>query len=383
MHLCKTCNYLTSTYNNLKIHYKSKKHFEQVIQYNKISINGPYYCEYCNKEYTHKSSLYRHRKICLNININNKLKKDIEKQHIQLNNFDLIKIEHQLEIEKLKHELDRKDLDKKDLEKKLELSMLENKHLHTQNNTVNNTVNNNNTIINNVKISKIQYLNLNFGNVIDISTFIENYKNKYGLTTEQALTLLENYQNDGINGCISTLVYYLKQSAIKQYKELKGQDINMHDIILPFILSDKSLREHFEKSNNGKWDKTTMVENIKKIIIITNNQVYNHHNKFMNFNAAQRKRIINGVLKASGFSILSQISIPDFYKVDLQSIAIKDTDSNSNTPCLEEKNNTNCITDVNIEENGEEDDDEEDDEEDDDDDDDEEEDDDDEEEDDE
>jgi hypothetical protein len=42
----------------------------------------------------------------------------------------------------------------------------------------------------------------------------------------------------------------------------------MNDIILPFLLSDKSLREHFEKSINGKWDKTTMVENIKKIITI-------------------------------------------------------------------------------------------------------------------
>ena len=58
--------------------------------------------------------------------------------------------------------------------------------------------------------------------------------------------------------------------------------------------------------------------------MITNNQVYNHHNKFLSFNAAQRKRIINGVLKASGFSVLSQISIPEFYKVDFQSI----TDAN-------------------------------------------------------
>ena len=118
----------------------------------------------------------------------------------------------------------------------------------------------------------------------------------------------------------------MKQSAIKQYKEIKGKEISIENIILPFLLSDKSLREHFEKSINGKWDKTTMVENIKKIIMITNNQVYNHHNKFLSFNAAQRKRIINGVLKASGFSVLSQISIPEFYKVDFQSI----TDNENN-----------------------------------------------------
>ncbi len=290
----------------------------------------PLFCDICNKEYKHHSSFYRHRKKCTSLkqkiyepkkvkynSINDLTIKENEKTIEQLKK----EYQYQLEIEKLKNEIN-----KKELEKKMEITEMENKHLQlfkNGNQIINNNMVNNNTIINNnLKISKIQYLNLNFGNVIDINTFIENYKNKYGLTNSQALTLLENYQNDGINGCISTLVYYLKQSAIKQYKELKGKEIPIEDVILPFVLSDKSLREHFEKSINGKWDKTTMVENIKKIVMITNNQVYNHHNKFLNFNAAQRKRIINGVLKASGYSVLSQISNPDFYKID--------SDSNSN-----------------------------------------------------
>ena len=127
--------------------------------------------------------------------------------------------------------------------------------------------------------------------------WIENYKNKFGLTNEQALTLLENYQNDGINGCISTLVYYLKQSAIKQYKELKGKEIGIDDIILPFVLSDKSLREHFEKSTDNTWDKTTAIDNIKKIVTITNDQVFKHHNKYLSLNGPQRKRLINDIKK--------------------------------------------------------------------------------------
>jgi hypothetical protein len=131
----------------------------------------------------------------------------------------------------------------------------------------------------------------------------------------------------------------LKQSAIKQYKELKGKEIPIEDVILPFVLSDKSLREHFEKSINGKWDKTTMVENIKKIVIITNNQVYNHHNKFLNFNAAQRKRIINGVLKASGYSVLSQISNPDFYKIDSDSDSTNTLNGSSQTNNESENSN--------------------------------------------
>ena len=179
---------------------------------------------------------------------------------------------------------------------------------------INNTNNTMNNYINNVRISKVQYLNVNFGKVIDISTFIDNYKNKYGLTNEQALTLLENYQSDGINSCITTLVHYLKKSAVQQYKELKGKDISIEDIILPFLLSDKSLREHFEKTINGKWDKTTMIDNINKIVSITNNQVFKHHNKYMNFNSKQKKRIINGLLKQSGYDMVSKVSNQEFYK---------------------------------------------------------------------
>ena len=103
----------------------------------------------------------------------------------------------------------------------------------TNNNTINTTTNITN---NNIKISKIQFLNLNFGNVIDMKTFIENYKNKFGLNNQQALTLLENYQNDGVNGCVSALVYYLKKSAVQQYREIIGKDIPMEDIILPYLV---------------------------------------------------------------------------------------------------------------------------------------------------
>jgi hypothetical protein len=88
----------------------------------------------------------------------------------------------------------------------------------------------------------------------------------------------------------------------------------MENIILPFLLSDKSLREHFEKSVNGKWDKTTMCDNIKRLVTITNDQVYKHHNQFMDINGPQRKRIINGILKASCYSVLSHISDPYMYK---------------------------------------------------------------------
>ncbi len=306
MHTCTVCNYFTNTLHNLKIHNNTKKHLNIVD-----ALNNKLICPNCNKQYNHKSSLSRHKSNCSS---STKSKYEYEIERIKKD------YEHKLEIERLKSELNKKDLEKQletnNLERKLEIKELENKHLLLQSkNQINNVVNTTNNTINVVKISKVEYLNLNFSNVIDIHTFIDNYRNKYGLNNDQTKTLLENYQNDGVNGCINALVYYLKKSAIQQYKELKGEELDLENVILPFLLSDKSLREHFEKSINGNWDKTTMIDNLKKIVTITNDQIYKHHNQFMGFNGPQRKRIINGLLKASAFSILTDIKIPDFYKV--------------------------------------------------------------------
>jgi hypothetical protein len=308
---CKICNYIAKSNCNYKIHLKTKKHNTLSEYYKSESLNNVnsinsindennmktkpskkiktynFVCQDCNSSYLYKRNLTRHQKLCNTNNIDNNTKYELEIQNLK----------NQLEIQKLKHELEM---------------VKNNLNITTNNNNLNLNVN---TVNNNIKVSKLQFLNLNFSNVIDIHTFTNNYKDKYGLTNDQTQTLLENYQNDGINSCISSLVYYLKKSAIKQYKELKGHDVAMNDVILPFILSDKSLREHFEKSVKGNWNKTTMVDNIKRIVSITNDQVFEHHKQHMMFNSSQRKRIINGILKESAYSILTHITNPDFYKV--------------------------------------------------------------------
>ena len=349
MYVCKLCDYITSTNFNYKKHLLTKKHIYNndlyEISFSKTKSNkyenqneqekNYLYCV-CNSHFTYKNNFNKHQLTC-QLSISNKIiqkiKKDTEIEQIKKDQaiehikreqeieqikkdkeIEHIKREHayQLEIERLKHQLSQKDLSNQ-----LEIKEMEHKNLKSNNTQMNsnNIINNTVTNITNVKISKVQYLNGNFSNVIDINTVIENYKTKYGLNNQQAQTLLENYQYDGINGCINSLVHYLKKSAIQQYKEIKGTDIAIENVILPFILSDKSLREHFEKSINGKWDKTTMVDNIKKIVGITNDQVYKHHQQYINITGAQRKRLINGILKSSCFSVLSQVSIPDFYKL--------------------------------------------------------------------
>ena len=289
MHFCNICNYYTTTKHNLNNHYNTQKHLNILNE----SYNDSYYCNNCNKKYKYITGLNRHKKICDNNNHNNNT--DI------INQIEIIKqsYEDKLEIEKLKN--------------KLEVKELENKNLKLQiNNQTANTINNNNI----KNISKIQNLNINFGDVLDINTFIENYKNEYGLTKNQTETLLENYKMGGINSCIYSLVYYLKQSASKQYKDTKCKIVPLSDVILPFILSDKYLREHFEKSINGHWNKTTSTDNIKKIVGITDEQIFKHHNTYMCLSNSQNKRLINGILKSSEYSKLLDVSKLNLYNTN-------------------------------------------------------------------
>jgi hypothetical protein len=309
MFFCSDCNYSTTTRTNLNIHHRSKKHQNNQIINEITRYDGGgkklFVCDVCFKEYKHQSSFSRHRKMCMDEFLNKqKYEEAIEKIKTDY--------EHKLEIEKLKNELDKKDLEIQFKDKA-------------------STINNN--ITNNVKISKIEYLNVNFNNVLDIHTFIDNYRDKYGLTNEQAYTLLENYKNNGINTCISNLVYYLKKSAINQYKELKGQDLEMDNVMLPFILSDMSLREHYEKSVDGSWNKTTTLDNINKIVSITDDHIYKHHQEYMYLNGQQKKRVVNGILKESAYASLPQLNC-DFYKSNIDAplegettIAIEDSNA--------------------------------------------------------
>jgi hypothetical protein len=291
-----------------------------------------YYCPNCYKEYKHHSSFYRHKKNCItnnnnintntnnniNTNNNNNNNTNTNQNIITINEIEIIKqeYEHKLEIEKLKNKLELKDLENKNL--KLQI-----------NNTNNQTAN---TINNNIKnISKIENLNINFGDVLDINTFIENYKNEYGLTKNQTETLLENYKMGGINSCIFSLVYYLKESASKQYKDTKCKIVPLADVILPFILSDKYLRDHFEKNINGHWNKTTSIDNIKKIVGITDEQIFKHHNTYMCLSNSQNKRLINGILKSSEYSKLLDVSKLNLYNTNNE--LENDEDSLHNCDC--------------------------------------------------
>jgi hypothetical protein len=235
MFSCKPCKFESSVKFNYERHCLTIKHKDN-IKKESNKINDEMMCNNCKRKYKHSSSFYRHRKHCTEI------KEDLESIKKEF--------EYKLEIEKLKHANEIKDLQIKVLKKSKSKSK-------SKTNNININITNN--------ISKLEFLNVNFGRVIDMNTFTENFKNSYGLDERQTETLLYNFKNNNIKSCINSLVYYYKCSAIKQYKDINNVDISKNQVVLPFLLGDESLRCHFEKSTKG-WDKTTALENIERYI---------------------------------------------------------------------------------------------------------------------
>ena len=213
--------------------------------------------------------------------------------------------EHKLEIEKLKLEYELK---------------LKNQECENLKQITNSNSNNNNKITNNItniNMPKLDFLNSHFCNVLNIDDFIENYKNNYCLSQEETQTLLDNFLIKSMYNSIDTLIknlfVYLQKKAHKMYKDFKGQELNIDEVILPIILVDGSARSHYEK-NATKWVITTSIDKLKIIYDITNEQIYKHHNKYLDYNGFREKKIQMGILKENNYTRLYKLKTCDFYK---------------------------------------------------------------------
>ena len=87
--------------------------------------------------------------------------------------------------------------------------------------------------------------------------------------------------------------------------------LDENDLNKCFLLFKADILKHMKKSKNGKWSKTTIIDNIKRIVGITDEHIFKHHNTYMQLTDAQKKKLINGVLKASNYSKLSELSDPN------------------------------------------------------------------------
>lgn len=255
-------------------------------------------CNYCKKDFSKLSNVKRHEKIC--------------KQNLNNNNL-LIKIQS-LETElKLRKELEKKNEHIiKLLEKEKEIEYIN--ITNTSNNLnviVNNNFTNTNTNNNNTKKDK---LNLFFENTIDIDTFIDKYQNdpRYKLTEEETKCLLEITEENGYISFANGIFYFLKNKYKLQLEDLTKTKLDNNAIfVLPFVNGDGNCRNHYEKKPE-EWTIISSTDKIKKIISISKDQIYNHHNKPIFICGRDTVSTVNTLLRNSDYK--SVISDADMIK---------------------------------------------------------------------
>ena len=246
-------------------------------------------CPHCGydtdykQNYSRHINSKRHQKVLLNNSRN-------------ITNITKSKKEDDLDRSWKKLELERESLDMK--RKQMELDF----HLNQQKSSKTTNIQNNqsNIFINggNNHISKEANLNFHFHDMIDINTFAENLESKYPLTFEQTKILLENYHSSGLRSYGEGLFYYLKKNCAEQMKEISGKEPKVP--MIPFICSDGSLRTHLEKTTEG-WEMAKMVDNIKKLVIISNDQIYKHHQEFIPMSSYEKLLIANILIRKSDY----------------------------------------------------------------------------------
>jgi hypothetical protein len=176
---------------------------------------------------------------------------------------------------------------------------------------INNTMHNTGTFNNSVvmmgdynTLTKIEKLNLmlNETNMIDLETFILNYKNnpKYQLTETESRTLMENYQFEGYKSLGFDLPYYIKDKYLKQLKDIKGVNVKKEEVILPFISTDGGARSYLKKEPS-EWIREKNICDIKKLIVITSDQIYKHHNQYLSLSNFQMNLIAKTVMLTSRY----------------------------------------------------------------------------------
>jgi hypothetical protein len=300
---CKACVFRTNNKTLYQRHLETNKHKKNNKEYCIVMD-----CE-CGANFKHMSSYYRHRKTCppsKNIKHSsssfetpsNDTLKDTFKDGLIETIFKM----NQITLDKVVEQQD-KNLDKfiKLQETQIETFKEAQKNIKELavkcgNNTTTTNVQLNNPIINSQKT--IQFLNQNLPDMIDMETFIYNYKGDYHLNEEETKTLLESYQLNGVKGYAKCLSFFLKDNCNRQ---LKDKNIEYpKKISFPLTLTDSNLRSVKIKTENG-WDTTTDDQVLSRIIIISNDQVYLHHKTCIYLPETAKNTIITQIKKDNPF----------------------------------------------------------------------------------
>ena len=224
-------------------------------------------CDFCGKKYTRIDIKTRHLKTC-----------KIKKKYDEAENQNKIK---------------DKDKELNDKIKKLEEENEKLKNKSTINSTTNNIQINTNNYIKNDKV--LNFLNSNYGEAIEMDSFINKIKNDTFLSPEMMDCFVACYNNGGTDSFGSTLVKYLNQIC-KQF------NIN----IFPLCCCDSNLRSHKEKNSVG-WETVIDTKKIEEIIHNIVNDIFMEKGQMIYLDSRDRKKICNIVKKSYGLSNLKMI----------------------------------------------------------------------------
>jgi hypothetical protein len=223
---CQYCDYNTCKIFLLKQHFRSKKHIKNMNTETDGNQNMPEFkCDICNKIYTNRSGLWKHKKICIKPQENNN--QNIENNDLTTNNNSILDKEYIVEYIKQNNEI--KDLllkENKELKNQLKQ---QNEQIMELIPKVGNNNNNNNTV------------NQKF----NISLFL-NEKCKDAMTMNDFVDKIEIKLND--------LLLTKENGIVNSINEIITENINQLSVYeRPIHCTDKKRETLYIK--NEKWEK--------------------------------------------------------------------------------------------------------------------------------
>ena len=278
---CELCNFKTKHTTNYEKHCLTIKHLRNLETMENEQNNGLF--NDCKHNVNTTSTQCKH-------NVNTKI---IEK-NIKTYDCGLCGMSFSTRQSRCRHEKKYceilKLIDHTDKIRKLEEEVNKLKNKSTTNTTNNIQIN---TYIKNDKV--LNYLNSNYGEAIEMDSFINKLKNDTSLPREMMDCFLTCYNNGGTDSFGSTLVKYLNQIC-------KQLQIN----IFPLCCSDSNLRSHKEKNSVG-WETVIDTTKIEEIIQHIVSNIFLETGNMINLDAKERKKICNIVKKSYGLNSIDMI----------------------------------------------------------------------------
>ena len=237
---CEKCDYGTCKKSNYNNHCKSQKHNFNILTTNSTAVkqilsSAKYHCDICNKNYTDRSGLWKHKKIC---NTKNENKETEENGYYEGIN---IKDKDALVLHLLKQ---NSELQKSLIEISKDKSITNN----TNNTNCNNTTNN--------KTFNLQlFLNETCKDALNITDFVSSIK-----------LSLEDLENTGRKGYIEGISNIILKNLNKLGHYDRPIHCSDHKREVLYIKNDNQwIKESDEKPILTKAIKTIANENIKQI----------------------------------------------------------------------------------------------------------------------